>query len=77
MRAAEQGPACACQVTCKAAKLDALKDKLVAEITSSWEEHRNRGWPEPVPSPRRPEAEVEAEYASTFVVCVLDVKVTV
>ena len=49
----------------------------MAEITRSWEEHRQKGWPEPLPSPHRPEAEVEADYASTFVVCVLGVKVTV
>lgn len=63
------------QVTCKAIELDDLKKELAAAIKESWAEHRAEGWPEPVPNPRRPEAEIEAEYSRTFVICVLDVEV--
>ena len=65
------------QVTCKATKLDGLKKQLVAAIEESWGEHRAKGWPEPVPQPRRPEMDIEEEYSQTFVMCVLDVKVVV
>lgn len=65
------------KVTCKAAAVDQLKSKLVAEITKSWAEHRQQGWADPVPNARRPEADIESDYANDFVVCVLDIKVQV
>ncbi|BDA41931.1 hypothetical protein COCOBI_02-7290 [Coccomyxa sp. Obi] len=65
------------KVTCKAAAMDQLKNQLVAEITKSWAEHRQEGWADPVPQPRRSEQEIESDYTNDFVVCVLDVKVQV
>lgn len=36
------------QVTCKAAKLDVLKQKTAEEITKSGAEHRSNGWADPM-----------------------------
>ena len=36
------------QVTCKAAKLDVLKQNTAEEITKNWAEHRANGWAEPL-----------------------------
>lgn len=65
------------QVTCKSTKMDELKKELSEEIMKSWGEHRANGWPDPVPQPHRTEAEVEADYTDDFVVCVLDITVSV
>lgn len=65
------------KVTCKAAAMDQLKNQLVAQITKSWAEHRQEGWADPVPQPRRSEQEIESDYTNDFVVCVLDIKVQV
>lgn len=57
--------------------MDQLKKELTEEITKSWEEHRANKWPDPVPQPRRTEAEVEADYTDDFVICVMEVTVSV
>ena len=36
------------QVTCKAAKLDALKQNTAEEITRTWAEQRANSWAEPL-----------------------------
>lgn len=65
------------KVTCTAAKMDQLKNKLVADITNSWAEHRQNGWADPVPNPRRSEADIESDYSNSFVIAVIDVTVDV
>ncbi len=65
------------QVTCKAAKLDALKHKVAEEISKSWAEHRANGWADPVPAAKRSETEIESDYGDNFFVCVMDVPVDV
>ena len=65
------------QVTCKAAKLDALKQRMAEEISSSWAEHRANGWADPVPAAKRSETEIESDYGDNFFVCVMNVPVDV
>lgn len=65
------------QVTCKAAKLDALKQKMTQEITESWAEHRSKGWAYPVPGPKRSEQEIESDYGNSFFLQVMNVPVDV
>ncbi|CAL5219308.1 g1116 [Coccomyxa viridis] len=65
------------KVTCKAAKLDALKHKVAEEISKSWAEHRASGWADPVPAAKRSETEIESDYGDNFFVCVMDVPVDV
>ena len=65
------------QVTCKAAKLDALKAKVAEEISKSWAEHRASGWADPVPAAKRSEADIESDYGNNFFLCVMDVPVDV
>ena len=65
------------QVTCKAAKLDALKAKVAEEISKSWAEHRACGWADPVPAAKRSEADIESDYGNNFFLCVMNVPVEV
>ena len=65
------------QVTCKAAKLDALKAKVAEEISKSWAKHRACGWADPVPAAKRSEAEIESDYGNNFFLCVMNVPVDV
>ena len=65
------------QVTCKAAKLDALKQKVAEEISKSWAEYRAKGWADPVPAAKRSETDIESDYGDNFFVCVMNVPVDV
>lgn len=64
-------------MTCKAAKLDALKQKMSEEITKSWAEHKSSGLADPVPPATRSEKEIESDYSNNFFVCVMKVPVDV
>ncbi len=65
------------KVTCTAAKMDQLKNKLAADISKSWAEHRQNGWADPVPNARCSEADMESDYSDHFVIAVIDVTVNV